>query len=373
MRSIMNRARLGSLLGGLVVLGLAGDGLAEISGVMGRPVVDTVIGSYVSKPGIAGGVVVAGSDTMQPIVLKLASAFRQWQPDVKIAVQGGGTDSALMQFLQNQSTIRRGDASSKGGHQVSGSVALLAASRPLTESERKEFESRYGYDVTEIPIASDAIAVYVNRQNPVEGLTMEQLDAIFGKDHKRGVREAVSTWGQAGLKDEWAQQPIHLHGLDRNSGTRSFFISHVLQDGRFRDDVREERGPASVILALSRDVFGIGYAGVGFQASTVRIVPLTERPGASFVMPTAETTSNGTYPLSRQLYLYANKDPKAEWEPAMLEFLKFVNSREGQSMVVKAGVYPLPGDQVAKNLQVLTGTATSATASEQTLLATNAR
>lgn len=364
---------LGCLLGSLGTLGAATDGLAEVSSVSARPVTDAGIGHYTAKTGVSGGLAIAGSETVQPIVAKIASAFRQWQPDVKIAIQGGGTDAALMGFLQSQATIRRGDGSPKGGHQVSGAVALLAASRPLTETERKDFLSRYSYDVTEIPIAWDAIAVYVNRQNPIEGLTMEQLDAIFGKDRKRGLHEEITTWDQAGLKDEWGQQPIHLYGQDRNSGTRSFFISHVLQDGSFRADVREERGPASEILALSRDPLGIGYAGVGFQASTVRIVPLADRSGASFVMPTAETTSSGTYPLSRRLYLYANKDPKAEWEPAMLEFLKFVNSQEGQNMVVKAGAYPLPADQVARNIQALTGGAISATASQATLLATNAR
>lgn len=360
------------VMGCLGILSAATDSHAEVSSVSARPVVDSGIGHYTAKTGVSGGLAIAGSETVQPIVAKIASAFRQWQPDVKIAIQGGGTDAALMGFLQGQATIRRGDANPKG-HLVSGSIALLAASRPLTEKERKDFLSRYGYEVTEIPIAWDAIAVYVNRQNPIEGLTMEQLDAIFGKDRKRGFREAITTWGQIGLKDEWAQQPVHPYGQDRNSGTRGFFISHVLQDGNLRAEVREERGPASEILALSRDVLGIGYAGVGFQASTVRIVPLAERSGTGFVMPTAETTSNGTYPLSRQLYLYANKDPKAEWEPAMLEFLKFVNSQEGQNMVVKAGAYPLPADQVARNIHALTGGAISAAASEATLLATNAR
>jgi phosphate transport system substrate-binding protein len=321
---------------------------------------------------VSGAVVVAGSETMQPIMLKLAAAFKQLQPEVKLAVQGGGTGAALMSFIQNQATIRRGDAQFKG-HLTSGSVALLAASRPLSEEERKDFQSRYGYEVTEIPIALDAVAIYVNRQNPLEGLTMEQVDAIFGKDRKRGLQEEISTWGQLGLKDEWAQQPIHLYGQDRNSGTRGFFISKVLQDGSFRANVLEERGPASAILALSRDVLGIGYVGVGFQASTVKILPLAERAGAAYVAPSTETTGNGTYPLARQLYLYAKKDPKEGLEPAIAEFLKFVNSREGQTMVVKAGAYPLPAHQVAKNLQALTGAVTSAMTSEGMLLATSAR
>jgi phosphate transport system substrate-binding protein len=340
------------MLGCLMLAGSGTAGAAEQALPQGRPVVDSGISPYMAKAGVSGGIAISGSDTMQPIVAKIASAFREWQPNVKIAVQGGGTGTALLQFLQNQSTIRRGDAN-PSGHQVSGSVALLAASRPLTEDERKDFRSRYGYDVTEIPIAMDAIAIYVNRQNPIEGLTMEQVDAIFGSDRKRGLREAIDTWGQLGLKDEWSGQPIHRYGQDIKSGTRSFFVSHALQNGAIRSDVREESGPASEILALSRDTTGIGYAGIGFKASAVKVLPLAERSGESFVVPSEETTVNGTYPLARKLYLYAKKDPKGELEPAILEFLKFVNSRQGQEMAVKAGAYPLPAHQVAQNLHVL--------------------
>ena len=345
----------------IVLLGLTGKASAEHPGVYGKPVVDAAVAAYVPVGKVAGAFTIEGSDTMQPIVAKIASAFREWQPDIKIAVQGGGTNMALLGFLQDQSTIRRGDGSPKGGHHVSGGIALLAASRPLTENERKDFRSRYGYDVTEIPIALDAIAVYVNRQNPIEGLALEQLDAIFSKDRKRGLQEDITTWGQLGLKDEWAQQPIHRYGQDKRSGTRAIFIQKALQDGNLRPDVQVKAGPASEILALSRDVLGIGYASIGFQSSTVRIIPLAERVGAAFVAPSPESVANGTYPLSRQLYLYAKKDPKAGLQPEVLEFFKFVNSRDGQDMVVKAGAYPLPARQVAKNLETLTGTVVAAT------------
>ncbi len=348
---------LGGALGLLMVLlGLAGGASADHAGIHGKPVVDDAIGLYVAKQKVSGAIVIAGSDTMQPIIAKIASAFREWQPDVRIAVQGGGTDAPLMGFLQNQSTLRRGDGSPKGGHHVSGEIGLLAASRPLTENERQDFRSRYGYDVTEIPIALDAIAVYVNRQNPIEGLALEQLDAIFSQDRKRGLQREITTWGQLGLKDEWAQQPIHRYGQDQCSGTRALFIQKVLQDGTLRPDVQVKVGPGSEILALSRDVLGIGYASIGFQASTVRVIPLAERVGAPFVAPSPESVANGTYPLSRQLYLYAKKDPKTGLEPEVLEFFKFVNSRAGQDLVVKAGAYPLPARQVARNVAVLTGT-----------------
>jgi len=359
---------LGGLLACLVVLGIGAGTSAEQNGATGKPVVDSAISSYVAKTGVSGGVVIVGSDTMQPIMAKIASAFAKVQPAVKLAVQGGGTDAALMSFLHDQAAIRRGDATPKAQHQVSGSISLLSASRPLTDNERKDFRSRYGYEVTEIPVASDAVAVYVNRQNPIQGLTMEQVDAIFSRDRKRGGQEEITTWGQLGLGDEWAQQPIHRYGQDPRSGTRAFFIQEALQGGEMRADVREESGPASEILSLSRDVLGIGYAGVGFQASTVRILPLAERTGAAFIAPSSESAVNGTYPLGRPLYLYVKKDPKTELDPATLEFLKFVNSREGQTMVAKVGAYPLSAHQAAKNLQVLTSGSLSATSSDAQLL-----
>jgi phosphate transport system substrate-binding protein len=348
------------ILGCLLLAGVGPVAAAEPAGPQGKPVVDSAIGSYTAAGAVSGGIAIAGSDTMQPILTKIASAFRKWQPNVKIAIQGGGTDAALLQFLQDQAAIRRGDAdASPKSHMVSGSLALLAASRPLTEHERSDFKSRYGYDATEIPIALDAVAVFVNYRNPIEGLTLAQLDAIFGRDRKRGAREEITTWGQLGLKNEWAPQPIHRYGQDQRSGTRTIFIQEVLQGGELRSDIREESGPATEILAISRDVLGIGYAGVGFRASTIRFLPLAERAGSAFVAPSPDTIANGTYPLGRHLYLYAKKNSKGGLEPEVLEFLKFVNSREGQEMVTKAGAYSLPAHQVARNLQALLGTSAS--------------
>ncbi|MGH7209550.1 MAG: PstS family phosphate ABC transporter substrate-binding protein, partial [Nitrospiraceae bacterium] len=326
--------------------------------------VEPGIASYRPAADVSGNIVIAGSDTMQPLMARLATEFRQWYPDTKIAVQGGGTESALMQFLSDQATIRRGDAFYKG-HQVSGSVSLLASSRELSHQESDEFQSRYGYQPTKVPIAMDAVAIYVNRANPIPGLTLPQVDAIFGTTRKRGLQEDIRTWGQVGLRDDWESQPVHLYGRDKKSGTRSFFKHEALLDGEFRAEVTEEVGSASEILALSRDVLGIGYAGIGFQASTVRVVPLAEKAEMPYVHPTAESAANGTYPLGRPLYLYVKKDPKADLAPVILEFLKFINSHEGQQAAVKAGLYPLSRTQVAESLHTLTGSAgatTSATA-----------
>lgn len=325
-----------------------------------RPVVDSSIASYQPKTGISGAIVIAGSDTMQPIIVKAASAFKLWQPNIKVAVQGGGSDAAMRQFLQDQSTIRRGDANPRG-HLVSGHVGLLASSRPLTDDERKDFRSRYGFEPTEIPIALDAIALYVNYQNPLQGLSLEQVDALFSQSRKRGSPGAITTWGQLGLADGWEQQPVRLYGRDKRSGTRTLFIHTALLDGTLKSEVKEEPGTAMEILDISRDLLGIGYAGIGFQASTVRILPIAPKAGEAPVAPSAETAANGTYPLTRSLYLYAKRNPKGELEPEIAELLRYINSREGQETIAKAGVYPLSSQQITSNLRALIGGQTSST------------
>lgn len=332
---------------------------AEVSTIHAIPVVDSGIASYVPKTGISGGIAIAGSDTMQPIIAKIASAFRQWQPNIKLAVQGGGSDAAMIAFVQNIAASRRGDGNVRG-HLSSNDVTILASSRPLTEAERQTFHSRYGFEPTEVPIALDAVAIYVNYQNPLEGLTLDQLDAIFSKTRKRGAAAAITTWGQLGLQEGWEQQPIRLYGRDKRSGTRTFFLHTALLNGELNPDLREAPGTAMEILDLSRDAAGIGYAGIGFQASTVRILPIAEKAGAPFVLPTAESATNGSYPLARPLYLYAKRSPKGELDADVAEFLKFVNSREGQETIAKAGVFPLSASQVTTNLQALIGAPMSA-------------
>lgn len=344
-------AMAGSLFAGTVAL-------AESPQISLRPVVDSAIAPFQPKAGVTGAIVIAGSDTMQPILIKAAAAFKLFQPGIKVAVQGGGSDAALRQFIQDQSTIRRGDANPRG-HIVSGHVGLLASSRPLTEDERKDFRSRYGFAVTEIPIALDAIALYVNHQNPVSSLTLDQVDAIFSQSRKRGVAESITTWGQLGLQDGWEQQPIRLYGRDKRSGTRTLFMHTALLDGTLKAQVKEEPGPAMEILDISRDQLGIGYAGVGFQASTVRIVPISPKAGDAPVAPTPETAADGSYPLTRPLYLYARKNPNGELEPDIAEFLRYINSREGQETITRAGVYPLSNQQITTNLQAILGNQTS--------------
>lgn len=347
------------LVGAIASVLAAQPAHSERALVPGLPAIDSSIGSYAVEPGVSGSFAIAGSDTLQPIMIKLATAFKDWQPDVKTVVQGGGSDAAVTGFISNQATIRRGDAQQKG-HIVSGHVPLLASSRQLTEAERRAFRSRRGYDPTEMPVALDAVGIYVNHENPIKGLTMVQVDAIFGTDRKRGLSQAVTKWGDLGLEEGWSQQPINLHGRDKRSGTRTFFIHEALLDGRMQSEVKEATGSATEIVEISRDPIGIGYAGIGFQASTVRLVPLASDSGMSFVVPSAETVLDGSYPLSRYLYVYIDKASNRDLSPDVVAFLRFVNSREGQEIIARSGVYSLPATRIVKNIEILNGSMLSA-------------
>ena len=335
-----------------LLLVLAGVSAAESQGPGLRPSVDPGIARYVPRAGTTGSLVIAGSETMQPIMLKLVSAFRLLQPEVKIAVQGGGTDAAVQGFLENQSTIRRGDGGGGNllGQEGTNRVFIMASSRELSAEETKHFIARHGHPPIAIPIAVDTVALYVHRDNPIEGLTLDQVDAMFSIDRKRGASERLDRWGQMGLTDEWQSAEIRLYGRDRNSGTRAFFKEHVLLNGDFSASLQEEPGHASLLLAVKRDKFGIGYAGIGFQSPSVRIVPLAEKTGMPFVRPTGKTASDKSYPLRRFLYLYLNSPPMTPLPAAVREFLVFANSREGQEAATKAGVYPLTAEQAHDNL-----------------------
>lgn len=308
---------------------------------------------YQPAQGIGGRVTIVGSTTMQPLMAKLAAAFRSYQPNAQFGVEGQGSSESIREFMLGLSFQRRGDKAGGRGTEGASSTGLLASSRPLTDQERKGFVSNHGYEAIGLPIAMDAVAIYVHNDNPINSLSLEQIDGIFSSTLKRSKSGRISTWGQVGLKDRWSQQPIHLYGRNKKSGTREFFKHVALVDGELNEDVQEQPGSASEILAIGQDPLAVGYAGVGFHSSMVRIVPLMQESGGAAILPNAENVANGQYPLARPLYLYVNKNPKDKLDPVVSEFLKFVNSRQGQETVARASFYPLTSTQISKNLELL--------------------
>lgn len=308
-----------------------------------KPTIDPNIQTYVRGTAITGTLSIAGSDTMKSLTQRWESKLREIYPDFSIQVQGMGSETGAMALLD-------------------GKAQIATLSRKMTSVEIAAFTKRYGYAPTEIPVAADALAVFVHLDNPVTGLTLQELDAVFCKDRRRGSDHAITNWGQLGLGDEWGQAGIRLHGRNSSSGSTAFFREHVCQNGEFLSTLKPAPGAASIIVEITRDRYAAGFSGIGFRTSRVRPIALSEGKGQAFVEPNFETVINGTYPLRRHLYLYVNKAPKSVLPANVSEFIKFAMSQEGQQVVAKEGFFPLPAEELNRQLALWTQPVQAATA-----------
>jgi phosphate transport system substrate-binding protein len=225
-------------------------------------------------------------------------------------------------------------------------------SREMTGAEKDKFEAKYGFKPTQVRVALDGLAIYVNRDNPVKELTFKQLDGIFSSTRKRGGRD-IKTWGDLGLTGEWASKPISLFGRNSASGTYGYFKEHALAKGDYKNSVKEQPGSSSVVQGVAEDKFAIGYSGVGYTTSGIRTVPLSESDAGPFYGESYENVLSRKYPLSRFLFVYTNKAPGKPLDPLIREFYGFVLSKDGQEIVVKDGFFPLASSVVAEELAKL--------------------
>jgi len=291
--------------------------------------VDPALPAYERASGISGSLTSVGSDTMNNLVTYWAEGFARLYPNVKVQVEGKGSSTAPPAL-------------------IAGTAQLGPMSREMKPSEVDGFERRFGYRPTELRVAIDALAVYVHKDNPLETVTLAQLDAVFSKDRRRGYPEAVHTWGQLGLAESWASRRISLYGRNSASGTYGFFKEHVLLNGDFKDEVKEQPGSASVVQSVAADLGGIGYSGIGYRTSGVKTLALAEKEGQPAAAPTPENVYEGTYPLARFLLLYINRTPGKPLDPLVREFVRFALSRVGQELVIKSGYLPLTAAMVAE-------------------------
>jgi phosphate transport system substrate-binding protein len=252
-----------------------------------------------------------------------AETFRKMYPNVKVQVEGKGSSTAPPAL-------------------IAGTSQFGPMSRAMRSTEIDQFEQRYGYKPTELRTSYDALAVYVHRDNPIQKLTLAQVEAVFGKSRKRGYKENIATWGQLGLTGDWENRPLSLYGRNSASGTYGFFKEHTLKNGDYKNTVKEQPGSASVVQGVTEDRFGIGYSGIGYRTSGVKAVALAETAKGPYSDGKYEDVTGGKYPLWRYLYIYVNKAPGKPLDPIVAEFVKLMYSKEGQEVAVKDGYMPLP-------------------------------
>lgn len=294
-------------------------------------VLDPALKGYVKVAGVSGNVNSIGSDTLNNLMTLWAEGFRKQYPSVKIQIEGKGSSTAPPALIE-------------------GTAQLGPMSRAMKSTELDAFERKFRYKPTAFPVAIDALVVYVNKDNPVQGFTMPQVDAIFSKTRRFGAQQNLERWDQLGVTGEVGTSPISIYGRNSASGTYGFFKEYALKNGDYKDEVKEQPGSASVVQGVTEDQAGIGYSGIGYMTSGVRAIPLAEKEGAPFVAPTQTNAMNGSYPLWRHLLVYVNKAPNKPLDPLVKEFIKFIYSKEGQSIVVKDGFFPLPQSVIEKEL-----------------------
>jgi len=296
--------------------------------------VDSALKPYAAMAKVSGSIKSIGSDTMNNLMALWAEGFRHHHPGVKVEVEGKGSSTAPPAL-------------------IAGTSNFGPMSRKMKSKEIDAFEQQFGYAPTQLRTSIDMLAVYVHKDNPIKGLTLQQLDAIFSKTRKGGYDSDIRTWGDLGLTGEWKDKPISLYGRNSASGTYGYFKDHALFKGDYKDQVKEQPGSSSVVQGVASDKYGIGYSGIGYITPDVRAVPLSDATGnvTEFVAAEGDNAYSGDYPLSRFLYLTVNHKPGSALDDLRGEFIRFVFSKEGQEVVVKDGYLPVPASVAAEELQ----------------------
>jgi phosphate transport system substrate-binding protein len=295
--------------------------------------VDSKIPSYEKASGVSGNLSSVGSDTLANLMTLWAEDFKRNYPNVNIQIQAAGSSTAPPGLTE-------------------GTSNLGPMSRKMKDKERESFEKRFGYGPTAIPVAIDALAVFVNKDNPIKGLNIAQLDAIFSSTRKCGFEKDATTWGDIGLQGAIASKSFQLFGRNSVSGTYGYFKKKALCKGDYKNNVNEQPGSASVVQGVSESINGIGYSGIGYKTASVRALPLAKK-GNNYIEATPANAVSGKYPLSRFLYVYVNKAPNKALDPITAEFVKLIMSKQGQEVVVKDGYVPLPYAVVEKQMKEL--------------------
>ncbi|MDU0459229.1 MAG: phosphate ABC transporter substrate-binding protein [Geobacteraceae bacterium] len=295
--------------------------------------VDPKIRKYTPAAGVAGNLSSIGSDTLNNLMTYWAEGFKKKYPNVNIQIEGKGSSTAPPAL-------------------ISATAQLGPMSREMKSSEVEQFEKKFGFKPTKIGVALDSLAVYVNKDNPVKSLSLDEVDAIFSKTRKRGVPE-ITTWGQLGVTGKLGEKPISLYGRNSASGTYGYFKEHALKNGDYKNSVKEQPGSASVVEGVAHDLTGIGYSGIGYATSGVRALPLSDKKGGKAEEANYQNVLSGKYPLARMLYIYVAKKPGEPLPKVVQEFLEFALSKEGQEIVVKDGYDPLTAQMVEKQLKAL--------------------
>ncbi|MEM7475729.1 MAG: phosphate ABC transporter substrate-binding protein [Planctomycetota bacterium] len=295
-----------------------------------RDVLDPNLETYTTVAGVpATTIKLVGSETMGRLVAFWAEDFQALYPNVTIEEDAKGSSNAFPAL-------------------IAGQANWGMMSRQPQKSEVADFKDRYGYSPKIIPTSIDMLAVWVHKDNPVEGLSFPELDAIFSSTRKLGAASRAEKWGDFESPASFSTTPVTCFGRNAASGTYGFFKDRVLARGDYGAWVNELGGSSLVSQSVATNFGAIGYSGIGFRNAATKPLKISRRKGDKLVAPTAENALNGSYPLARYLYLIINVGPRQEMSPVGIEFLRYISSKRGQALAARGGYVPLNAEMVER-------------------------
>ena len=307
-----------------------------------QPTLDPGLPIYrpLGKTKLSGHFSGAASDVLPNLAQRWFSAFANYYPNVHLSLSPPYAGSLGAKEL------------------IGGDIDFVLVSRELKPDDITEFKAKFGYPPLSVPISGgsyrhfgflDAVVFFVNKENPIEQISFDQLDAIYSSTLFRGGTQ-ITTWGQLGATGKWADEPIHAYGIQPWNGFEEFVRQHVLnfhaKRGEWRDGIRYEK----LVFPLARDVEqdrnAIGYSGVAYIDAAVKILALSEQSSGPYFSASYENVAAASYPLSRLVYFNVNRTPGKALNPVLAEFLRFVLSQQGQQVVRDQAIYlPLRAQQ----------------------------
>jgi phosphate transport system substrate-binding protein len=305
--------------------------------------------AYKKNADFSGTIKSVGADTMEDLMKLWIDDFRKMYPGINFDMQAKASGTAAPALTD-------------------GSADIGPVAREMLPNEVAPFQQKYGYEPFAIRVAggsyrtpgkTHAIAILVNGKNPIDKLTLAQLDAIYSKTRKRGYKQ-VNTWGDVGATGDFADKPIHQWGLIQPNGIAHFLDERVLENGEYKNGITERTTvgnlPAldAIAQGVAADPYAIGYSGFTSVIEGTKSVALAQDSKTPYNKGTFQEVVEQRYPLSRVIYIYVNRAPGKPLDPKVTEFLKFVLSEQGQQDVEKEGVFlPLTPSIVKQELQKL--------------------
>jgi phosphate transport system substrate-binding protein len=299
-----------------------------------QPMLDSELRDYrPAATGLSGNYKAASSDVLPGLVKQWIAAFHRYYPNVNIELAPPYAGSLGAKEL------------------IRGDLDLVFVSRELRPDDISEFKAKFGYDPLSVPICGgsyrhfgflDAVAFFVNKENPIEELSFNQLDGILSSTHFRNGK-TISTWGDLGLTGEWADKPIRVYGVKPWNGFEEFVRQRVLsipgKRGEWRDGISFEKVVFPLATRVAQDRYGIAYSGVAYIDSGVKVLPLAPTDTGDYYAPTYENVASAKYPLSRLVYVNTNASSSKPLPPALKEFFAFILSKQGQQIVLDQAIF----------------------------------